>query len=91
MQTVYYTTEHFIRHKGNVVDLEAYRRGMAEAAGGQFRSGPVQDLWEGPEQGEQTEPEEKRSFRRKLSDWLEMTATLTVAAVAITICLQFVI
>lgn len=26
MQTIYYTTTHFVRHTGNVVDLEEYRR-----------------------------------------------------------------
>ena len=25
MQTIYYTTTHFVRHTGNVVDLEEYR------------------------------------------------------------------
>ena len=29
MQTIYYTTASFIRHTGNVVDLEDYRRKLA--------------------------------------------------------------
>lgn len=29
MQTLYYTTENFIRHTGNVVDLTEYRRRLA--------------------------------------------------------------
>ena len=29
MQTIYYTTTHFVRHTGNVVDLEEYRRKLA--------------------------------------------------------------
>ena len=30
MQTLYYTTENFIRHTGNVVDLTEYRRTQQE-------------------------------------------------------------
>ena len=29
MQTIHYTTTHFVRHTGNVVDLEEYRRKLA--------------------------------------------------------------
>ena len=29
MQTMYYTTNHFVRHTGNVVDLSEYRRKLA--------------------------------------------------------------
>ena len=29
MQTIYYSTPNFIRHTGNVVDLDAYRRKLA--------------------------------------------------------------
>ena len=31
METVYYRTSNFIRHQGDVVDLEAYRRKLAAA------------------------------------------------------------
>lgn len=31
MQTLYYTTENFIRHTGKVVDLTEYRRRLAQA------------------------------------------------------------
>ena len=34
MQTRYYTTENFIRHNGNVVDLTEYRRKLALAGSG---------------------------------------------------------
>lgn len=96
MQTIYYTTEHFIRHEGNVVDLEAYRQKLALVGGRGSRSTPlIQEMeWLAEEE---TRPEEAvpvrpvKERRRGLADWLEMTATLTVAAVAITICVQFVI
>ena len=31
MQTMYYTTSNFVRHTGNVVDLNEYRRELAAA------------------------------------------------------------
>lgn len=31
MQTIYFTTTHFIRHEGNLVDLTEYRRKLALA------------------------------------------------------------
>lgn len=33
MQTVYFTTNNFIRHEGNMVDLTEYRRKLAVAQG----------------------------------------------------------
>lgn len=34
MQTIYYKTEHFIRHQGNLVDLAAYRQKLSAVSGG---------------------------------------------------------
>ena len=34
MQTAYYTTENFIRHSGNVVDLTEFRRRLERATAG---------------------------------------------------------
>ena len=34
MQTIYYRTEHFIRHQGNLVDLAAYRQKLSAVSGG---------------------------------------------------------
>lgn len=33
MQTIYFTTTKFIRHEGNLVDLQEYRRKLALAQG----------------------------------------------------------
>ena len=33
MQTMYYTTTNFIRHTGNVVDLQEYRRRLERSRG----------------------------------------------------------
>ncbi len=40
MQTIYYETEHFIRHRGNLVDLAAYRRKLSAVSGGDPVSAP---------------------------------------------------
>lgn len=37
MQTLYYTTSNFIRHTGNVVDLQEYRRRLELANGPECR------------------------------------------------------
>ena len=34
MLTIYYTTEHFIQHQGNLVDLAAYRQKLSAVSGG---------------------------------------------------------
>lgn len=47
MQTIYYETEHFIRHQGNLVDLAAYRRKLSAVSGGDLApvlEDPVPDL-----------------------------------------------
>lgn len=41
MQTIYYKTEHFIRHQGNLVDLAAYRQKLSAVSGGDLA--PVLD------------------------------------------------
>ena len=41
MQTVYYQTSNFIRHTGNVVDLNEYRRKMALAQEGSLAPQPL--------------------------------------------------
>ncbi len=47
MQTIYYTTANFVRHRGNVVDLEEYRRRLALSQEGSLAPRPRGfDLWE---------------------------------------------
>ncbi len=48
MQTVYFTTTHFIRHQGNVVDLAEYRRKLAEVQGQSEPEQPQVCLDQGP-------------------------------------------
>ena len=49
MQTLYYTTENFIRHTGNVVDLAEYRRRLERAVRTEAEEGPAA-LPQAPEQ-----------------------------------------
>ena len=52
MQTIYYRTEHFIRHQGNLVDLAAYRQKLSAVSGGDLApalDAPVPE----PEPGDQ--------------------------------------
>ena len=55
MQTIYYRTEHFIRHQGNLVDLAAYRQKLSAVSGGDLApvlEEPVPDpepMAQGPE------------------------------------------
>ena len=43
MQTLYYTTNNFVRHTGNVVDLSEYRRKLAQVQ-------QVQEDWQPEEE-----------------------------------------
>ena len=43
MQTIYYTTQNFIQHRGNVVDLEDYRRRLALTQEGSLAPSPRED------------------------------------------------
>ena len=48
MQTIYTTTANFVRHEGNLVDLQAYRRRLALTQEGSLAPSPREDSahWE---------------------------------------------
>lgn len=85
MQTLYYTTNNFVRHTGNVVDLSEYRRKLESARQEQL-------MWQQAEDELQEEtyvaPRPRRSSRRQrralmLDTWasmgiLVMTVTFTL-------------
>ena len=89
MQTVYYTTSHFIRHTGNVVDLAEYRRKLAQAEGS-LAPAPAQEepvIRLVPHLTEVDRPRQERAPRRlprlSLDGWasvgvLVMTLTFTL-------------
>lgn len=101
MQTIYYRTSNFIRHEGNLVDLEAYRRKLA-AAGGECAPSPCARR-EGTSAGEDrvrlrlAAPGEsdclqgRRSERRvrRLSSLLDLCASLSVVAFTAVAVIQF--
>lgn len=87
MQTIYYTTNQFISHRDNIVDLEEYRRGMNMAQEGSLAPQPkndnvdVADLHRGIA-GEQPElmlirPPCSRKLRRR-AFLLDICASLSV-------------
>lgn len=87
MQTLYYTTNHFIRHTDNIVDLSEYRRKLEMARADRLR-------WQEQEEDEECEaaqfrPRPRRSQQRRerraavLDAWasmgiLVMTVTFTL-------------
>ena len=62
MQTIYYTTASFIRHTGNVVDLEDYRRKLALT-----QEGSLAPQLEEPEPAEWEEESPAPAHRRNNS------------------------
>lgn len=47
MQTIYYTTDNFVRHTGNIVDLQDYRRRLALTQEGCLAAHPCEEEWNG--------------------------------------------
>lgn len=70
MQTIYFTTTHFIRHEGNLVDLTEYRRKLALA---QAQPEPE------PPQPQRTVPAPRR--RRLLRPGLMLDCAASVALI----------
>lgn len=83
MQTMYYTTNHDIRHTGNVVDLNEYRRKLAAAG----KSALCPELrFETYTPVENVEPrlrrsEERRARRAMVTDLLSSAAVLLTTLV----------
>ena len=60
MQTIYYTTTHFVRHTDNIVDLQEYRRRLALAQEGSLAPNPREGVvwdedWEEPDDAREQE------------------------------------
>lgn len=92
MQTVYYSTKNYIRHSGNVVDFTEYRRKLAQVDGSLALAEPVHPAEsEAPSRPVRASRPARAPRRRGLSDWLELTATLVLIAVAVTVWVQLMI
>ena len=95
MQPVYYQTSNFIRHTGNVVDLNEYRRKMALAQEGSLAPQPeiqdFEDNWEQPVLREVT-PRPRRSHQReKRAMVLDLCASLSVVVMTLTFTVQMLV
>ena len=80
MQTLYYTTNNFIRHTGNVVDLCEYRRRLALARQEQ------QDWLEEEEAPQAVQPRPRRSAgrRQRRAMLLDMLASMGILVMTVT-------
>ena len=104
MQTIYYSTSHFIRHTGNMVDLDEFRRKQALAQADSLARQPQWDHWEDPsaqtgfqprvitiqtKKEPHTQPQPRRSRRRLSMNWvLDTCASLGVVAMTLTFMFQ---
>ena len=84
MQTLYYTTNNFVRHTGNLVNLSEYRRKL-EAARQERLSWMEQD-----EEPEQVQPRPRRSQRRqeRRAALLDMWASMGILVMTVTFTLH---
>lgn len=96
MQTMYYKTSNFIRHTGNVVDLNEFRRRQAAAAqrDSLARQPEVEAYLPEEEPGFQPvvltlSPEERRRTRRERRAWrLDAYASLAVVLMTLVFALR---
>lgn len=96
MQTMYYKTSNFIRHTGNVVDLNEFRRRQAAAAqrDSLARQPEVEAYPPEEEPGFQPvvltlSPEERRRTRRERRAWrLDAYASLAVVLMTLVFALR---
>ena len=88
MQTLYYTTNNFVRHSGNIVDLSEYRRKL-EAVRQEQLSWTAQEEEE-CDQPEQVAPRPRRSAsrRERRAALLDVWASMGVLVMTVTFTLH---
>ena len=89
MQTLYYTTNNFVRHTDNLVDLSEYRRKLAAAQEQRLRW----QEWEEQEEEEEVEqfhPRPRRSATRqeRRAALLDMWASMGILVMTVTFTLH---
>ena len=85
MQTMYYTTNNFIRHTGNVVDLSEYRRKLAQI------QQEEDNQWEDQPAGDcaVAQPRVRRSDRRRRQAlMLDACASMGIVVMTLTFTLH---
>lgn len=88
MQTLYYTTNNFVRHTGNVVDLSEYRRKLSAVQQMQA-AWQTQDEDEEPEVSEfQPRPRRSQQRRERRAALLDMWASMGMLVMTITFTLH---
>lgn len=100
MQTIYYATPNFIRHTGNVVDLNEYRRRLAMAQEGSLAPQPEAEYagdldraeWE-PSGARVVRLPQARQRRRLLSRPLlwDLCASLSVVVMTLTFTVRVLV
>lgn len=99
MQTMYYKTSNFIRHTGNIIDLNELRRKQAAIAQrDSLARQPDADAWYLEEEPAfrpmvfTFSPEERRCARRERRAWrLDVCASLAVIVMTLTFALRMVL
>ncbi len=96
MQTMYYRTSNFIRHRGNVVDLEEYRRRLALAQRDSLARQP-EPVPAGPEEAgfrpvvlSMSRAQRRRARRERLSWRLDACASLAVVLMTLLFALRMI-
>ena len=99
MQTMYYKTSNFIRHTGNIIDLNELRRKQAAIAQrDSLARQPDADAWYLEEEPAFrpvvliVTPEERRRARRERRAWrLDACASLAVIAMTLAFALRMIL
>lgn len=99
MQTIYYETNNFIRHEGNLVDLGAYRQKLAAVSGGGWdmaaRAPAVYEVEQAPSPApvlalvppvSEAQVRSRHRRRRVRGFALALDACATLAIVVLTVC-----
>lgn len=88
MQTLYYTTNNFVRHTGNIVDLSEYRRKLEAVRQEQLSRTAWEE--EGYGEPEPTAPRPRRSASRqeRRAALLDVWASMGVLVMTITFTLH---
>lgn len=98
MQTIYYTTSNFIRHTGNLVDLDEFRRRQALAQRDSLARKPQALEWTAPAEEEtlfrpQVLPRSSARSRRAhgIAWLLDACASLGVVVMTLTFALRLML
>ena len=91
MQTIYYSTPNFIRHTGNVVDLDAYRQKLALLREDSLapRLDTDDAAWPEAEVAPRRDRRPRHTGRRASRAWLlDICASLSVVAMTLAFTLR---